>query len=427
MELQKLWPVLGIALFILALDFYFYQALKAIFPESNPLRKWIALVFWAYTLYSILIFLYFRFDGQAHLPKLFVLFSFATFFIIYLSKIIVCIFLLLEDAGRVSVLAFTSLKKIWDPLQVPFSPSRSAALSKIAIGVAALPFFSLLYGMIRGAYRYRVHRQDLFFADLPEAFRGLKIVQISDIHSGSLYNKEAVEQGVRMVMDLRPDVIFVTGDLVNNESEEFIGFLDIFGKLKAPHGVFSILGNHDYGDYKFWPSKEEKDKNFRQLLKFQKDMGWNLLMDEHVKLGSEGEDIAIIGIQNWSARARFPKYGNLKKAFKGAENSRLKLLLSHDPSHWEAEVIKKFPSIDMMFSGHTHGMQFGVEIPGFKWSPVQYIYKQWAGLYESGSQKLYVNRGFGFIGYPGRVGIWPEITLFTLHASQGTAGVQNQG
>jgi hypothetical protein len=170
MELQKLWPVLGIALFILALDFYFYQALKAIFPESNPLRKWIALVFWAYTLYSILIFLYFRFDGQAHLPKLFVLFSFATFFIIYLSKIIVCIFLLLEDAGRVSVLAFTSLKKIWDPLQVPFSPSRSAALSKIAIGVAALPFFSLLYGMIRGAYRYRVHRQDLFFADFRHSF-----------------------------------------------------------------------------------------------------------------------------------------------------------------------------------------------------------------------------------------------------------------
>ena len=426
MELQKLWPVLGFVFIVLALDFYFYQALKVIFHESNPVRKWVFTLFWGYTLYSLLIFFYFRINGQVHLPKLFVLFSFSTFFIVYFSKLIVCIFLLLEDTGRISVLAFNGLKKLWDPLQVPFSPSRSAALSKIAFGFAAIPFFSLLYGMARGAYNYRVRRSHLGFNNLPSEFEGLKIAQISDIHAGSLYNKAEVERGVKMLMDLNPDIIFVTGDLVNNESEEFAGFIDIFSRLKAPLGVYSILGNHDYGDYQYWPSEQAKRKNFEQLLAYQKDMGWKLLMDEHVKLGKENEEIAIIGIQNWSARARFPKYGNLKKAYRGAEGTKVKLLLSHDPSHWEAEVIRKYPDIDMMFAGHTHGMQFGVEIPGFKWSPVQYVYRQWAGLYDSGGQRLYVNRGFGFIGYPGRVGIWPEISLFTLSSGKGQSAENDE-
>jgi predicted MPP superfamily phosphohydrolase len=414
MELQKLLPVLGFTLFILALDFYSFQALKVLLPASNPVKKVVYFVFWGFTLYSIFVFLYFRLIGQSHMPRLFILFSFSTFFIVYFSKLIVCIFLLLEDAGRLSFLGFSWIRKIWDVQQVPHSPARSAVISKIALGVAAIPFFSLLYGMIKGAYKYKIHKQVLSLKNLPSGFEGLKIVQISDVHAGSFYDKEAVLKGINMIMDQKPDLIFFTGDLVNNESEEFRDYQEIFGLLKAPMGIYSILGNHDYGDYKFWPSKEEKEKNLKQLIDFQKEIGWRVLLDEHVKLEKEGEEMAIIGIQNWSAKGRFPKYGNLKKAFSGAESAAVKLLLSHDPSHWEAEVIKKFPEIDVMFAGHTHGMQFGVEIPGFKWSPVQYMYKQWAGLYESENQKLYVNRGFGFIGYPGRVGIWPEISVFTL-------------
>jgi predicted MPP superfamily phosphohydrolase len=414
--MEKFLPAIGLCLFIIALDVYAFQAVKTLLPSESPVRKWLSFLFWGFTIYSLLGFLYFRLLGNAHLPRLFILFNFSTFFIVYLSKLILCLFLLLEDTGRLSVFAFSWLKKIWQPESLPFSPGRSAAISKIALGIAALPFFSLIYGMIKGAYNYKIHQVALGIRNLPEAFKGLKIVQISDVHAGSFYDKKAVEKGIQKIIDLKPDLIFFTGDLVNNEAEEFRDYLEVFQKLQAPLGVYSILGNHDYGDYRLWPSDEAKRQNLEQLKEFQKSMGWKLLLDEHVKIEKDGSEMALIGVQNWSARGRFPKYGNLKKAYAGSESAPVKLLLSHDPSHWEAQVIGQFPDINVMFAGHTHGMQFGVEIPGFKWSPVQYVYKQWAGLYESGNQKLYVNRGFGFIGYPGRVGILPEISVFTLSA-----------
>ena len=216
-------------------------------------------------------------------------------------------------------------------------------------------------------------------------------------------------------MKEKPDLILFTGDLVNNVADEMEDYMDVFDKLNAPLGIFSTLGNHDYGDYVSWDSEEAKKANLEKLKNVHAKLGWRLLMNEHVALEKEGEKIAVIGIENWSAKARFPKYGDLKKAYSGAEKYPYKILLSHDPSHWRAEVCESYRDIDLMLAGHTHGMQFGVEIPGIKWSPVQYVYKEWAGLYENALQKLYVNRGFGFIGYPGRVGILPEITVLELN------------
>ncbi|MBN8789944.1 MAG: metallophosphoesterase, partial [Terrimonas sp.] len=227
--------------------------------------------------------------------------------------------------------------------------------------------------------------------------------------------KKAVAHGIDMIMKQGADIILFTGDLVNDHVDEMNEYTDIFSKLSAPMGVFSTLGNHDYGDYRVWPSAEIKAQNLERLKQLQKDMGWRLLMNEHVPLEKNGQQIALLGIENWGAKANFPKYGKLDRAYAGTEKYPFKILMSHDPSHWDAEVrTEAYKDIDLMLSGHTHGMQFGVEVPGFKWSPVQYVYKQWAGLYEEAAQKLYINRGYGFIGYPGRVGILPEITVIEL-------------
>jgi predicted MPP superfamily phosphohydrolase len=271
--------------------------------------------------------------------------------------------------------------------------------------------------MVKGAHKYQIRRVSIPIKNLPPSFEGLKIIHISDIHSGSFYNKEAVLKGINMVIDEKPDLVFFTGDLVNNEASEIVDYMDVFSKITAPLGVFSVLGNHDYGDYIPWSSPEAKVKNLKTLMQHHADMGWKLLMDEHTEISRNGESITILGIQNWGAKGRFPKYGDLAKAAQGTENHKVKLLLSHDPSHWDAQVLKDFPDIDAMFSGHTHGMQFGIDIPGLKWSPIQYMYKQWAGLYSEGHQHLHVNRGFGFLGYPGRVGIWPEISVISLEGA----------
>jgi predicted MPP superfamily phosphohydrolase len=255
----------------------------------------------------------------------------------------------------------------------------------------------------------------LVLPNLPAAFNGLKIVQLSDIHTGSFVSSEPLEKALRMIQEQNADVIFFTGDLVNNITEEAIPYTEIFKQVKAPLGVYSTLGNHDYGDYVQWPSVEAKQKNFEDIKNLHAEFGWKLLMNEHIILKKGDAEIAVLGVENWGAAMRFPKYGDLKKAHAGTENFPVKLLLSHDPSHWDAQVRKQYPDIDLTFSGHTHGMQFGIEIPGFRWSPSKYIYKQWADLYQEGKQFLYVNRGLGFLGYPGRVGILPEITVVELH------------
>jgi hypothetical protein len=291
--------------------------------------------------------------------------------------------------------------------------TRSEFLSKTALVAAAVPFGAMTYGIISGAHDYRIRRQVINLPNLPNSFDGITIAQLSDIHSGSFFNKRAVRGGVEMLLNQKPDLIFFTGDLVNNEAVEVKEYIDVFNKLKAPLGVYSVTGNHDYGDYHRWPSAEAKRENFRDLIEAHRLLGFDLLMNRNHILEQNGEKIAILGVENWGGRG-FTKYGKLDQAYNGSDEAVVKILLSHDPSHWDAQVRQQFPDIDLMLSGHTHGFQFGVELGNFKWSPSQYAYKQWAGLYQEGSQYLYVNRGFGYIGYPGRIGMPPEITILEL-------------
>jgi predicted MPP superfamily phosphohydrolase len=270
------------------------------------------------------------------------------------------------------------------------------------------------YGILSGAHDYRVRRLKVALPNLPQAFDGIRIAQLSDIHSGSFFNKIAVQGGIDMLLAEKPDVIFFTGDLVNNTADEMKDYFDIFKQVKAPLGVYSVLGNHDYGDYVQWASPQAKQKNLQTLMQTHADMGWQLLMNENKILKQGSEQIAILGIENWGAKGHFPKHGKLAEAYRGTEEAPVKLLLSHDPSHWDAQVRPEFGDIDIMFAGHTHGMQFGIEIGSFKWSPVQYMYEQWAGLYTKDNQHLYVNRGYGYLGFPGRIGMLPEITIMEL-------------
>jgi predicted MPP superfamily phosphohydrolase len=399
---------------VLVLDLYVFQAIKAVSQAASPrLRSTIHTGYWAVSILAVLIlcflpYLYRRFTWMQ---------GYAFFILIgfYLAKVMVALFLLLDDIRRViqwvagRLLASSSPETAAPAAGV----SRSIFLSWLGLGLGAGLYTSLLHGF-SNKYRYRVRRVRLAFDNLPASFKGLKIVQLSDIHSGSLADPVAVRRGVEMVLAEKPDLILFTGDLVNDIALEVGEYQAIFGCLDAPMGVYSTLGNHDYGDYSWWENAESKKANLDHLKRIQAEMGWRLLMNEHVALERGGEQIALIGVENWSAKARFPKYGRLDEAYAGAQKYPFKILMSHDPSHWDAQVRKEYSDIDLTLSGHTHGMQFGLEIPGFKWSPVQYVYKEWAGLYEEGNQKLYVNRGFGFIGYPGRVGIMPEITVIEL-------------
>lgn len=332
------------------------------------------------------------------------------------GKLLVLLVMLADDLRRLIVW----LAGMFQPTsEVPVPQgngiTRSMFLTRLALIVGGSTVAAFLYG-ITNRYRYTIRRKQIHFANLPAAFRGMKIVQISDIHSGSFDNERAVMHGVEMIMKEKPDIIFFTGDLVNNRADEIQPYTHVFSKLSAPLGVYSILGNHDYGDYVQWPSAQAKKANLDRLKATHGAMGWRLLMNEHVLLQRGNDTIALLGIENWGARAGFPKYGDMSRAYAGLQQQNIpfKILLSHDPSHWDTQVVTDYPDIDLTLSGHTHGMQFGIEIPGFKWSPVKYVYKNWAGLYNQGRQHLYVNRGFGFLGYPGRLGILPEITVLEL-------------
>ena len=341
------------------------------------------------------------------------------FFLLVIAKILFLPFMLIDDARRLVIWLKQRSKRPEQPVKQPDPDAipRSEFLMKAGLLAGSIPLATLTYGTISGVYDYRVKYRTLYLPNLPKAFDGIKLGQISDIHSGSFYNKKAVTAGVEMLMREKPDFIFFTGDLVNTRSEEMYGYQDIFSKVKAPLGVYSSLGNHDYGDYTEWPSPEARAKNFQDLITTHKNMGWDLLMNTNRRLKVNGEEIGILGVENWGLITRFPRRGRLDLATKNTDDLPVKLLLSHDPSHWRAQVLPHYPQIDVMFAGHTHGMQFGVQTKDFQWSPIQYIYKEWAGFYHEGPQQLYVNVGYGFLGYPGRVGILPEITIFELKAS----------
>ncbi len=334
----------------------------------------------------------------------------------FLARGVTALFFLVDDLRRILHWGGLQVYRMAVPSSsVDGGVSRSVFLSWMGLVAGSGLLGSLVYGF-GNKYRYEVRRQQLRFSNLPAAFRGLRIVQLSDIHVGSFDDPAAVKRGVEKALSLKPDLIVFTGDLVNNMATEMGDYEEIFSQLKAPLGVYSILGNHDYGDYVAWGSSEEKKDNLDRLKLIHERMGWQLLLNEHVKIQQGDEQIVLIGVENWSSRANFKRYGNLSQACQGVDPSSFQILLSHDPSHWETEVIKSYPAIDLTLSGHTHGMQFGLEVPGFRWSPVQYVYGRWAGLYAQGEQQLYINRGFGFLGYPGRVGILPEITLLELNA-----------
>ncbi|MBD79000.1 MAG: phosphoesterase [Crocinitomicaceae bacterium] len=399
-----------IYLFIVAL---IYVKLKQWFSHRKS-WKVVKGVFWVNVgliIVGILLVLL-RFQIPTNIPKFiinwFVGFSFA----LLVSNLIFAILLLADSIIGIPIFAFGKLTGKSEST-AKFNAGRRKFVQTTSTVVAGLPFVSMLYGITFGKYNYQVRNVVLKFPDLPDAFNGFKIAQISDIHSGSFDSKESVLKGVRMVNDQKADLIAFTGDLVNSQSREIVPFLDIFKQLDAPHGVISTKGNHDYGIYRNWPTQEDHIADQQEMQDHHKTLGFDLLNNSNRIIEKDGEQMSIVGVENWGLPP-FPQEGDLDKALEGTEKSPFTILLSHDPSHWDEVVLKHQRHVHLTLAGHTHGMQFGVEIPGIKWSPVQYRYPRWAGLYQEKDQYLYVNRGFGFIGFPGRVGIMPEITVFKL-------------
>ena len=389
------------------IDLYALQAIRTLTKNF-----WITGVYLLVSL-VIIVSLYFLLNSNSptHFSQPPISYLFGLFLVLIIPKLLVIIFMLGEDITR---LIFGLYFKIFTNEQNFYIPSRRKFLSTLALGVAAIPFSTLLYGMIKGKYNFKVLKYELEFADLPEAFDGFTMTQISDIHSGSFDNKNKISYAVDLINQQDSDAIFFTGDLVNNIADEMDDWKELFSNLSAKEGVFSVLGNHDYGDYIRWNSEEEKLKNLNKLKKIQSEMGWNLLLNENFYIKRKNQKIAIVGVENWGENG-FKQAGDLDAACKNINNSDFKVLLSHDPSHWKSRVKNDDRNFQLTLSGHTHGMQFGIEIPGWiKWSPVKYRYENWAGIYEEKGRFINVNRGFGFLGYPGRVGIWPEITVIKL-------------
>ena len=396
------------------IDLYALQAIRTLTKNF-----WITGIYLLVSL-VVIVSLYFLLNSNSstHFSQPPISYLFGIFLALMISKTLVIIFMLGEDITRlISGFYF----KIFTNEQNFYIPSRRKFLSTLALGVAAIPFSALLYGMIKGKYNFKVLKYELEFADLPEAFDGFTMTQISDIHSGSFDNKNKISYAVDLINQQDSDAIFFTGDLVNNVADEMDDWKELFSNLSAKEGVFSVLGNHDYGDYVRWNSKEEKLKNLDKLKKIQSEMGWNLLLNENFYIKRKNQKIAIVGVENWGENG-FKQAGDLDAACKNINDSDFKVLLSHDPSHWKSRVKNDDRNFQLTLSGHTHGMQFGIEIPGWiKWSPVKYRYENWAGIYEEKGRFINVNRGFGFLGYPGRVGIWPEITVIKLKKKDSNA------
>lgn len=404
-------------LVLLLLDLYVYQAVRHLLAgNTGRSRFWVPFLYWFISVAMLASALFFLNTSPDLAGRKIRNYLFAMIAGLFLAKLSASLFLLMDDVRRFVQWVYSRFNQVGIVAGAASGEtmSRSTFLSWIGLAAGSTLLGSWVYGF-GNKYNYRLRSLKLEDGKLPGAFRGLKVIQISDIHAGSFTDKLAVQKGVDKIMEQQPDLILFTGDLVNDMATEMEGYMEIFSRLKAPLGVYSILGNHDYGDYVKWPINGiSKEQNLEDLKKVHADLGWRLLLNEHVVLERGGEKIALIGVENWSAKSGFPKRGILSRAYEGSASIPYKILMTHDPSHWEAEVQSNYPDINLSLSGHTHGMQFGVEMPGFRWSPVQYVYKHWAGLYENKEQRLYVNRGFGFIGYPGRVGIMPEITLIEL-------------
>jgi len=389
--------------FYLLIDIYAYQALR-----SLNRSWWVGGIYFVISLVVIGNFIYqWQSSGGGFFSA--IGFAFGIVLAFLLAKLVIVFFMFGEDIVRFFIGIFNAISDSGYK-----APGRRKFVSQIALGLATIPFVSVLYGMFKGKYDFRVLNYTLYFEDLPSAFDGYRIGQISDVHSGSFDNHEKVAYGVDLLNKQEADVIFFTGDLVNNKATEMEDWKSLFSTVKAKDGVYSILGNHDYGDYVNWNSAEEKENNLDRLKATHAEMGWDLLLNEHRYVEKNGEKIAIVGVENWGG-GHFKKAGDLDLAGKNVAADDFKILLSHDPSHWQEKVKQNDKFYHLTLSGHTHGMQFGIEIPGFlKWSPAKYRYKNWAGIYKENNKYINVNRGFGYLAFPGRVGIWPEISVIEL-------------
>ncbi|TJZ51800.1 metallophosphoesterase [Sphingobacterium olei] len=383
--------ILILSLFLIG-DIYFYQAIITI--TQNPLFH---IGYWLIDLLliaGIISIVFIRRAGDS--VQRFIAVLITAMLLLFVPKLFSFPILLAEDIVRL----FRSF------------PARSIYVSEATLAIGGVIFLVIVFGLTRGKHFYKVRKETIYFPDLPEAFDGFTITQLSDIHSGSWSDTKGVQKGIDLANDQNSDLLLFTGDLVNNMASEMDPWIVSFTKLKAPYGKYAVLGNHDYGDYIKWESSAAKDANLRRLKEIHAEMGFKLLLNETVTIAKQGQSIALIGVENWG-KSGFHQYGDLKKATANIPDDSFKLLMSHDPSHWDEVTIHK-QHVHLTLAGHTHGMQFGIELFGFKWSPIQYFYKQWAGLYTKDGKYLYVNRGFGYHGLKGRVGMWPEITVLTL-------------
>ena len=403
-----IFRIVFLFLILFIVEVYFFQILKTLI-KSRPMLlaiEGLSMFFLLYIIYSLMQFD--RSVGQTHHTMIVM----AMLLIVYVPKLILTFILIGEDIFRLgagTVNYFVNYDKDAD-----FFNSRRKFISQVGIGLAAIPFLSLIYGVTIGKYNYKVIKQRIFFPDLPEAFDGFTITQISDVHSGSFDNPEKINYAIDLVNQQNSDMILFTGDIVNTDAKEMHPWIETFNRIKKhEYGKYSVLGNHDYGEYVTWPSPKAKDDNFEAIKQLYSDINFKLLLNEHTFIQKGADKIALVGVENWGHN--FKQAGDLNKAAEELKKEDFKILMSHDPSHWEHVVQHDAKHFQLTLSGHTHGMQFGIEIPGyFKWSLAQYVYKQWAGLYESLGRYVYVNRGFGFHAYPGRVGIMPEITVIEL-------------
>ncbi len=409
MLLRILIPVLLLS----AVDFYAFQAIKTISRD----HIWARYLYWALSIAFIIlvVLVIINFDRTAGPQHPLFKLMMSSFVLLFVPKLVISLPLLAEDITR--ILVGISGRLIGTEPSDSFMPSRRKFVSQVALVLAAIPFAGILHGILRGKYNYRVIKKTLFFPDLPEGFDGFTLTQISDVHSGSFDNPEKIAYGIDLINQQKSDVILFTGDLVNDRADEMDPWKEVFSKLEAPMGKFSILGNHDYGDYTNWPSAQAKAANMQKLYNTHAEIGFDLLRNENRSIERNGEKIRLVGVENWGKG--FAQHGDLEKALENTDPNEFHVLMSHDPSHFD-EVVKKHPKkMSLTLSGHTHGMQFGIEIPGIiRWSPVKYRYPKWAGLYEEAGRYLYVNRGFGFLAFPGRVGIWPEITVLEFKRGQ---------
>ncbi|MFD0965226.1 metallophosphoesterase [Pseudofulvibacter geojedonensis] len=404
--MSRFYFVLAImAVVFFLVELYAFQALKTVTKNKALKYIWIGVAILAYAQFIFMFLNSSRATGQTRYSQ----YSFGIVLLFLIPKAILLLTMFGEDIVRF----FVKISRITSDAEIKTIPGRRKFVSQIALGIAALPFASFLYGMIKGKYNYKVLKYELAFDDLPEAFDGFTLTQITDIHSGSFNDKEKVQYAVDLVKEQQSDMILFTGDIVNNFASEMDDYLEMFAEMEAPYGKYSVLGNHDYGDYVKFKTKKDKKANFAAVKAIHPKIGFDLLLNESRYIEKDGQRLALIGVENWGKG--FNQAGDLKKASEAIEKKDFKILMSHDPSHWEYQVKKDDFNYHLTLSGHTHGLQMGIEIPGFlKWSPASYVYKQWAGLYEEYGRYVNVNRGFGFHGFPGRVGIWPEITVIKL-------------